>query len=602
MDVYNCVVTEVSPNNPVQSAEDESQETEEEGLPGVDQPFFTPSVGRKRPRTGSEDSLDQPPKAFNHRLTPDSARQDPAPQDDSDNREPSSDAAPKYSFVISGANDLQIGRLGEKVVGLIPPDSIVDRRTLSNDKKVALFRVKCSARYHAYVLNEMLKPDTISALRQAYGDETLTVRHYDPTARQTTLTNEYKRNSHVIVCDVPYDYSADYFREKIQKSSPVYASSVLSCHRIVSRKTERPTSLIRVICADEATANRMINECLQIDRIQYRCEKSHERPPPVPRCYRCQSTQHHITSCKSPICCAKCTGAHWTRDCPKSKEEFCCANCSGRHATYAWTCPFNDPAHPSHAQPSGQHGDTRFAPTAKPAGTNQLWSQVVQTPQTIPVNVPAPTTSIAETTGTNLDPESIKKDIMVMVNTELERNMKEISDLLSNKLGEQRSWIRQSLDDTKRAVYSETMGRVQSEWSKCIGKLELKLETETKHLQRQITEHIAVINKFMSKVDSSIVDGTKGSRRANNQGILHQPTENQEMNSETEIPVNSDNSTENQPTVIPETPGSSEPLRTPAKPFMNTSRVKNLFQAKIATQRGKKQPGTTPKSSRPSND
>ncbi|KAH0814449.1 hypothetical protein GEV33_008341 [Tenebrio molitor] len=121
----------------------------------------------------------------------------------------------------------------------------------------------------------------------------------------------------VVVRDVPQDISA----EEIATLCP--SLSLVKAWRIVSRKSNRPTSFIRVLTTDKLTVDHMLINGIILYGRTFECETSH--PPPPHPCSapaicpeshppnRCPAKEPSCSSCNSPP-------PAWSRACPSFKQ------------------------------------------------------------------------------------------------------------------------------------------------------------------------------------------------------------------------------------------------------------------------------------------
>lgn len=111
------------------------------------------------------------------------------------------------------------------------------------------------------------------------------------------------------------------------------------CKRIVSRQTNRPTLLIRIITGCLSSYERLLNNGLFYKNRHYAIHTA-APPQPVPLpCNRCQQYNHKTEDCTSPVKCTKCGGNHPDNKCPTQLPPKCVSCQSEEHAAWSSKCP-----------------------------------------------------------------------------------------------------------------------------------------------------------------------------------------------------------------------------------------------------------------------
>lgn len=147
----------------------------------------------------------------------------------------------------------------------------------------------------------------------------------DPTTRHVILRNVPNFLTEEDICD---EVVALYGDENVERVT-----------RVKSRMTGKPTNMIRIICADEQTAKKVLTNGLLICGVSLHGEKAFSSPN-ITRCYRCQAPGHMQHACKNPQKCGRCGEDHRTRECTvDNPNEWRCSNCNGAHATWYHACP-----------------------------------------------------------------------------------------------------------------------------------------------------------------------------------------------------------------------------------------------------------------------
>ncbi|KAJ3641909.1 hypothetical protein Zmor_028379 [Zophobas morio] len=107
--------------------------------------------------------------------------------------------------------------------------------------------------------------------------------------------------------------------------------------RIVSKKTNKPTPLIRVISADVSTIDGLLTDGIVLFGRLHRCEPSNAPPPTPVQCSKCFTLGHQASECSQKPICPRCTETHAPNKCPKEVPE--CPFCKGPHPAWSRKCP-----------------------------------------------------------------------------------------------------------------------------------------------------------------------------------------------------------------------------------------------------------------------
>lgn len=108
--------------------------------------------------------------------------------------------------------------------------------------------------------------------------------------------------------------------------------------RIISRRTNEPTTLIRIITKDKHTLDYMLENGILLFGRRYLCEPSRPTPAQPLQCGRCFVFGHSSHQCNSRGVCPKCGASH-PRSADCSSEIIKCINCEGAHPAYSPKCP-----------------------------------------------------------------------------------------------------------------------------------------------------------------------------------------------------------------------------------------------------------------------
>ncbi|KAJ3634690.1 hypothetical protein MTP99_007636 [Tenebrio molitor] len=159
-------------------------------------------------------------------------------------------------------------------------------------------------------------PNFVKTLQVAANSPTITIA---PINRKTPgpASAPKKPTFSVVVRDVPQDISA----EEIATLCP--SLSLVKAWRIVSRKSNRPTSFIRVLTTDKLTVDHMLINGIILYGRTFECETSHPPTPTPLQCPRCFQFRHPPNRCpaKEPSC-SSCNSPPpaWSRACPSFKQ------------------------------------------------------------------------------------------------------------------------------------------------------------------------------------------------------------------------------------------------------------------------------------------
>ncbi|KAH0818646.1 hypothetical protein GEV33_004145 [Tenebrio molitor] len=135
----------------------------------------------------------------------------------------------------------------------------------------------------------------------------------------------------VVVRDVPQDISA----EEIAALYPPL--SIVKAWRIVSRKSNRFTSFIRVLSTDKLTVDYMLINGIVLYGRTFECKTSHPPTPTPLQCPRCFQFGHGQAECTNKAICPKCPESHPPNRCPA--KEPSCSSCNGPHPAWSRACP-----------------------------------------------------------------------------------------------------------------------------------------------------------------------------------------------------------------------------------------------------------------------
>lgn len=123
------------------------------------------------------------------------------------------------------------------------------------------------------------------------------------------------------------------------------------CRRIISRNTNNPTHLIRVITGQSKSYETLLKTGLFYKNRHYAIYPSAPPPPAPMPCSKCLEFTHKTEDCNSPIQCQKCQGNHYTSKCKSETPQKCKSCGSQEHQAWAFQCP-NRPTQPIEGIPN----------------------------------------------------------------------------------------------------------------------------------------------------------------------------------------------------------------------------------------------------------
>jgi hypothetical protein len=112
---------------------------------------------------------------------------------------------------------------------------------------------------------------------------------------------------------------------------------IIKAWRITSRKTDRPTTLIRIIITERESLDTLLLNGIQLFGRNYECESSHPPAPTPVQCAKCFQFGHEQAACQNKQVCRQCPNSHPPNKCP-AKDPIC-SSCKGPHPAWSRTCP-----------------------------------------------------------------------------------------------------------------------------------------------------------------------------------------------------------------------------------------------------------------------
>lgn len=154
-----------------------------------------------------------------------------------------------------------------------------------------------------------------------------------PNSSRPVHTPTVKQIYSVIITSIPNEYEEHLLIEHIKKSH----NEVYSAKRIISKKTQQPTSFVRVYGSESACSS-LLNEGVKIGPMHFRTEPPRNDLYAVtpPQCARCQLFGHSSASCTANQVCRRCAAKHSTHEC--TSTSLLCANCGSHHSASYGGC------------------------------------------------------------------------------------------------------------------------------------------------------------------------------------------------------------------------------------------------------------------------
>ncbi|KAL7401938.1 hypothetical protein ABVT39_007153 [Epinephelus coioides] len=187
-------------------------------------------------------------------------------------------------------------------------------------------------------MNQLLAPWP----EKAFQSSNLSVK----LANRRGRTGPQQTNRQFIIKGPSLNITVDQIKEELNNQG----IEILRAHRIISRRTETPTTFIRVSLTNPDDATKLLREGFFMDFFHYRVEKAHSAPN-IKQCFNCQGFNHTAPQCRNKTKCVRCGEEHSHKTCDKAKHEAKCANCGGNHSAASKQCPtYLSQIRPPHAR------------------------------------------------------------------------------------------------------------------------------------------------------------------------------------------------------------------------------------------------------------
>jgi hypothetical protein len=120
----------------------------------------------------------------------------------------------------------------------------------------------------------------------------------------THQPNPKKPTFSVVIRNVPQDITPE------DITTQCSSLTIVKAWRITSRKTNRPTTLIRILTTNKDTIDDMLINGVELFGRTFQCESSHPPTPTPIQCPRCFQFGHGQAECTNKPICAKCPDSH----------------------------------------------------------------------------------------------------------------------------------------------------------------------------------------------------------------------------------------------------------------------------------------------------
>jgi hypothetical protein len=112
---------------------------------------------------------------------------------------------------------------------------------------------------------------------------------------------------------------------------------IIKAWRITSKKTDRPTTLIRIIITERESLDALLLNGINLFGRNYECEASHPPAPTPVQCAKCFQFGIELAACLNKQVCPQCPNSHPPNKCPE--KDPICTSCKGPHPAWSRTCP-----------------------------------------------------------------------------------------------------------------------------------------------------------------------------------------------------------------------------------------------------------------------
>jgi hypothetical protein len=180
------------------------------------------------------------------------------------------------------------------------------------------------------ITDEPLAPNFSKALQISTNNPSITITPINQR-NPAEKTAPKKPTFSVVIRNVPHDISP----EEIATLCP--SLSVTKAWRIISRKTNQPTSFIRVLTNDKGTVDTMLINGVEMYGRFFTCETSHPPTPNPLQCPRCFQFGHGQAECTNKPNYPNCPEKHPPNKC--SAKEPSCLHYKGTHPAWSRSCP-----------------------------------------------------------------------------------------------------------------------------------------------------------------------------------------------------------------------------------------------------------------------
>ncbi|XP_017781612.1 PREDICTED: nucleic-acid-binding protein from mobile element jockey-like [Nicrophorus vespilloides] len=161
--------------------------------------------------------------------------------------------------------------------------------------------------------------------------------------------------------------------EDVKDALEVRGPEAVKVWRIISRQTNKPTSLIRIFSLSDRVIAELLQKGLKILGEIICAEASHPPLDQPTQCSRCLQFHGLTTPCEREPACGLFSGEHATSKCQQQEPQIKCANCGGDHAAFSHSCPRRPKALRSRAGSTNQVPRPSSSTTCSPPRASASW-------------------------------------------------------------------------------------------------------------------------------------------------------------------------------------------------------------------------------------
>lgn len=141
---------------------------------------------------------------------------------------------------------------------------------------------------------------------------------------KSIILEDRKEIHEIVIKGIKYKVAANYI-EEIKKQGIIGISEF--------NKRKEDYNMIKAVCIDANTVNRLLNTGIKIEYCNYKAEKYIKQIRPV-QCYKCQKFGHISNKClETESTCVRCGDKHKLSECKAEANLQKCSNCHGNHTS-----------------------------------------------------------------------------------------------------------------------------------------------------------------------------------------------------------------------------------------------------------------------------